>query len=249
MTSPEVTAHPPLTDTAAAFAAEINLRLHRIIKTSKDLTPLVRENPSDSRITVGVLDGDSFGTLPLSVDGRHLLDLLPKFNCCFDSSGRFLAVEESWMHVLPKGDRVPLFRYEYLRDATNSVPVAHLQVHAHRDEFAYALIAAEKGKARQRWRKGKPPRLQEFHFPLGGHRFRPCLEDVLHALVVEFCVDPVDGWESAVKEGREQWRRLQLRAAVRDAPEEAAEVLRLLDYDVAPGTVVPKDNVARLRAY
>ncbi|BCB86343.1 hypothetical protein Psuf_036560 [Phytohabitans suffuscus] len=52
-----------------------------------------------------------------------------------------------------------------------------------------------------------------------------------------------------MKEGREQWRRLQVRAAVRDAPEVAAEVLRHLGYDVAPRTPAPADNVERLHAF
>ena len=84
---------------------------------------------------------------------------------------------------------------------------------------------------------------------MGGHRFRPCVEDVLNALVVEFGVDRVPGWERAVQEGREQWRRTQLRAAVRDCPEEAAVALAQLDYQIKPPTVVPKDNLDRLRAY
>ncbi|WP_173158196.1 hypothetical protein [Phytohabitans suffuscus] len=67
--------------------------------------------------------------------------------------------------------------------------------------------------------------------------------------MVEFDVDRADGWKSAVKEGREQWRRLQVRAAVRDAPEVAAEVLRHLGYDVAPRTPAPADNVERLHAF
>jgi len=249
MTSPEVDTPPLLAVAATQFAEVINTRLHRVVRTSRDLTALVGSKDDHNRVTVGVLEEDGFGTLPLEVNGRHLLDLLLKFNCCLDSSGTYLAVEESWMHVFSKGEKAPLFRYEYLRDAPASVPVAHLQVHAHRDEFAYALIVADKGKSRQRWRRGKPPLLSEFHFPLGGHRFRPCLEDVLNALVVEFGVDRIDGWENAVREGREQWRRFQLKAAVRDAPEVAAEELRNLKYEVTPSVKPASDNVNRLRAY
>jgi len=53
----------------------------------------------------------------------------------------------------------------------------------------------------------------------------------------------------AVKEGRERWRSFQMKAAVRDAPEAAAEVLRLLDYDVTPKIPPPRDNMARLHAH
>jgi hypothetical protein len=33
------------------------------------------------------------------------------------------------------------------------------------------------------------PAMRELHFPVGGPRFRPCLEDVLEMLVVELGVD------------------------------------------------------------
>ncbi|MFG1653709.1 hypothetical protein ACGFIE_27625 [Micromonospora sp. NPDC049275] len=91
--------------------------------------------------------------------------------------------------------------------------------------------------------------MAKFHFPLGGHRFRPCVEDVLQAVVEEICVDTVDGWRNAVDEGREKWRQLQLLAAVRDAPSLAARALNELDYKVVPPDSVPADNQGRMRAY
>ncbi|WFE51556.1 hypothetical protein [Micromonospora sp. WMMD1155] len=91
--------------------------------------------------------------------------------------------------------------------------------------------------------------MAKFHFPLGGHRFRPCVEDVLQAVVEEFCVDAVEGWRSAVGEGREQWRKLQLLAAVRDAPGIAARALEELNYKVVPPESAPADNHSRMQAY
>jgi len=85
---------------------------------------------------------------------------------------------------------------------------------------------------------------------MGGHRFRPCLEDLLHLLVTEFGVDQQQEWRAARQEGREEWRRLQLKAAVRDAPEEARRTLELLGYTVsAPAAGPADDNKDRLRAY
>ncbi|WBB78991.1 hypothetical protein O7606_22805 [Micromonospora sp. WMMD882] len=91
--------------------------------------------------------------------------------------------------------------------------------------------------------------MAKFHFPLGGHRFRPCVEDVLQAVIEEFNVDTVDGWRAAVETGREQWRRLQLLAAVRDAPAVAASALEALDYKVVQPASAPAGNPKRLRSF
>ncbi|RIV37223.1 hypothetical protein D2L64_16835 [Micromonospora radicis] len=91
--------------------------------------------------------------------------------------------------------------------------------------------------------------MAKFHFPLGGHRFRPCVEDALQAVVEEFCVETNDGWQDAIAEGREQWRQLQLLSAVRDAPAIAAKALEDLEYKVVPPTSAPALNASRLRAY
>ncbi|BCB86344.1 hypothetical protein Psuf_036570 [Phytohabitans suffuscus] len=71
MTSPKPSVPLSLADTATTFATEINNRLHRIVKTEKDLAPLLGRDPADPRVTVGVLEQDGFGTLPLTVDGSH----------------------------------------------------------------------------------------------------------------------------------------------------------------------------------
>lgn len=70
------------------------------------------------------------------------------------------------------------------------------------------------------------------HFPVGGPRFRPCLEDILAMTHEEFGIDTARGWQKVVNEGRERWRLIQLTSAVRDCPEEAARVLRELEYKV-----------------
>jgi hypothetical protein len=45
----------------------------------------------------------------------------------------------------------------------------------------------------------------------------------------EFGIDTARDWSRIVKEGRQRWRLIQLAAAVRDCPEEAARVLRDLN--------------------
>ncbi|KJL37751.1 hypothetical protein RS81_03509 [Microbacterium terrae] len=79
----------------------------------------------------------------------------------------------------------------------------------------------------------QPHSLAELHFPVGGERFRPSVEDVVEFLIRQCGVDHVSGWEEHIYEGRELWRRMQFRAVVRDLPAEAAEILRSDGWTIA----------------
>ncbi|MBG6100940.1 hypothetical protein IW249_001354 [Micromonospora vinacea] len=249
MTTDGTPVSPDLIARASAFADDITSRVQRVVRTEKHLSALLMPGRNGGRVMVGIVEGDDFGTFPLYIDNKHRLDLLIKFNCCMDSSGRHLATDASWLHVTPKGEKAPLFRYEYVREFQPGVPCAHLHVHGHRDEFAFVMQDGPSGRPKARKRRHEVPRLAKFHFPLGGHRFRPCVEDVLQAVVEEFSVDTVEGWRNAVGEGREEWRKLQLLAAVRDAPGIAARALEELHYKVVPPDSAPADNQSRMRAY
>lgn len=93
--------------------------------------------------------------------------------------------------------------------------------------------------------------MESLHVPVGGGRFRPCLEDVIEFLVVECRFDSQEGWRAAVQTGREQWRRTQTRTVVRDSPIEAADTLRALGYTVTPadGAADPQDDLVRMRRW
>jgi hypothetical protein len=65
--------------------------------------------------------------------------------------------------------------------------------------------------------------MESLHLPVGGDRFRPCLEDVIEFLVVECRFDCQVGWRTVLEAGRERWRRMQTRTAA----------LRALGYAVA----------------
>jgi hypothetical protein len=75
--------------------------------------------------------------------------------------------------------------------------------------------------------------MQDVHFPVGGPRFRPCLEDVLEMLIDEFGIDNAKESSNALARGRQKWRRIQTRTVVRDDPESAVTELKSLGYDVA----------------
>lgn len=192
-----------------------------------------------SRIRVAPIDEQEVERrIPIHIDGVQRLSLLARYYCCWDGANQFLAADASDIHLFYEGITDPLLRLEYVRKDEDP-PGAHLHVHAHRDEMAFLLRLAEKGRPAQKMKQRKPlPRLAEMHLPVGGHRMRPALEDVLLFLHREVAIDVAPSWQAVLKEHLEDWRRLQLRSAVRDAPEEAVEVLRALGYTVEPPKVV-----------
>lgn len=234
-----------LREQVSGFAADITRTVQAVLgDTEVDLTATLLED----RFTVST---SSPSGIELRVEGQPLLQLRVKFECGWDTPGTFMAISRSEFHVLACGDREALFRYEYLRSGTvKGLPGAHLQVHGHRDALTFAMTRAGQRSRRARRRSRTPtPSMSELHFPLGGARFRPPLEDVLHMLVEEFGVDAVDEWQQHLADGRETWRRTQTKACVRDAPDDAAAVLRDLGYTVEPppgGS--PPDSVDRLRS-
>ncbi len=93
-------------------------------------------------------------------------------------------------------------------------------------------------------------RMAELHLPMGGHRFRPGLEDVLQWLEAEFGVVTGGAWPEELIVARSQYRRGQTAAAVRDCPSEAVRALRDLGYVVTePVGGPPEDRNARLAAF
>ncbi|MGP4114696.1 hypothetical protein ACTWP5_27770 [Streptomyces sp. 4N509B] len=203
-----------------------------------------------SRIRVAPIDDQEVvQRIPIHIDGVRRLSLLVRYYCCWDGAAQFLAADASDIHLFYEGSTDPLMRLEYVRK-DREPPGAHLHVHAHRDEVAFLLRLSEKGRPARKMLGKKPiPRLAEMHLPVGGHRMRPALEDMLLLLHREFAIDVVDGWEGAIREHLEDWRRLQLRSAVRDAPEEAIKVLRSLGYSVEPPRVAaprPSPESAKL---
>lgn len=199
------------------------------------------------RVRVSPMSADEkVQRIPVSVNGEPVISLMVRYYCCWDGSSKFLATDQADIHVHYAGISDPLIRFEYVRNSKEP-PGAHIQVHAHRDEMAYLLRLAGAGRPRQGFRSRKLPRLSEMHIPVGGHRMRPSLEDVLLFLKREFAIDTTQTWRKAIEDHLRGWRQVQLMSAVRDAPEAAAEVLRLLGYTVSPPSLptprVPLDEV------
>jgi hypothetical protein len=113
-----------------------------------------------------------------------------------------------------------ILHYDFARDPANRYPDAHVQVNAVSPAFDELCR-----------RLGRQDHLARLHLPVGGKRFRPCLEDMVEMLLVEELAAGRTGWETAIHEHRSQFRRLQLMAAVRDDPEAAREELRRFDEE------------------
>jgi hypothetical protein len=210
-------AAPSLEDQARQFANELAELLEAVLP---DAPPVVAELLAD-RVVVAPADA-----VPLSVQGERLASLEVHIRCRLDSRGTWLAIDQSAYKLRLDADSTPLLRLEYVRDA-HTAPSAHIQVHAQRGALSHLLS-----------RSGHPAPhdMSKLHLPVGGARFRPCLEDLLQLLIVECRVDALEGWMEAVVAGRARWRATQARAVTRDFPREAADVLRQMGYEViSPG--------------
>lgn len=227
------------TPTLEEHAREFAVRLSRILSTFTGTECAVLTSMADGHAIVKLdPSAGTPGGIPLRAAGRELLTMKIHFHCAWDVTQTYLSVEKSSIIVGVPGrlSREPLFRYDYVRHPDSGIPCSHLQVHAHRDAFTHILGHAGAGSSRSRERVTSPltktPKLSEFHFPIGGPRFRPTLEDVLEVLQDEFRLDTGPGWSDARDEARREWRKTQVAAAVRDASETAAETLRSLGYTV-----------------
>lgn len=191
--------------------------------------------------------------ITLCVDRVPILYLGVSFRCTWSADRSFLAIEESTFDLSTKDSPEPLLRYDFLRAPSGHIPGAHINVHAHRDEMVFAMVAAgsqDRALLRQRaMDSGKMPRLANLHLPVGGHRFRPSLEDILEFAIAEFGIDCLPTFRTALDDGRARYRRRQLMAAVADDPESAAEELRRIGYSVIGSDAPRPPRADRIRAW
>lgn len=228
-------------DSLLVEAEEFARRLSMTVRAAfgSDVPPFVaRTAPDTSKLTIRQ---DPRTGIVLKVDGVGRVRLMVEMWCVWDHARAFLAVDESRVSVEAiAGSSEPLFRYEFLRSPTGGQAGAHLQVHAHRDAMTYLMTVSGNGSVRARRRRRsaesnrRVPQLSDIHFPLGGPRYRPCLEDVLQMLMDELGVDAEPDAREALAAGRESWRLSQIATCVRDSPETAARVLDYLGYTIVP---------------
>jgi hypothetical protein len=220
----------PLAEQAVSFADELTDTIASVLP---DAFPVVaQEAPNNTGMYVlqPLNDKGLLARIPLFVDGTRLADLSMQIFLALDVMGRYLKVVRSDYAVYSALDRAPLIRLDYVANM-RTAPAAHWQFHAERGSLTHLLTLAQAHRPRD---IESPHILSSLHIPVGGERFRPCLEDFLQFLVQECGVDRLDGWKTAVDAGRERWRRLQFRTVVRDLQGEAAAVLQAHGWQLTP---------------
>lgn len=148
-----------------------------------------------------------------------------EYGLCANSTGKHLAVEKSSFKVQYKAAKkfVPIVRIEYERSARDK-PVSHFQVHA--DSVPLGLLLARSGQ------HDKAAQQQDVHFPMGGHRYRVCAEDMVELMIREFNVESLPGWEQRVENGRREYRAKQEETVIRKNLPRAIELLEGLGFEV-----------------
>jgi len=172
--------------------------------------------------------------------GQPIVTLKVTYQCEWDTAQQFLAVDISKCAVYAgaAASGEPWQRLDYVRQTRSTgVPVSHWNSHGRHERIEQVLDAVG--------RTGR--KAATLHLPTGGHRFRPCLEDFLDALINDLNLDTEPGYRAALAEGRERWRVHQTLAVIRDAPDLAIEYLRDHGYTVEIiGPHLPR-NSERLR--
>lgn len=218
---------------ATGFVAELNALFDGVFGVPEAFTSILVGGDDASRIGIAPFDSGrrGFGLFPLKrqVDTEARLFLRVEFDVALDDDAAHLMVRKSTFGflVLPSPTwktPTPMFRVEYDREPTGGKPPAHVHIHADSAELGW--IIGSSGELLRRH--------VEIHFPVGGRRFRPTLEDVLLFLDHEnlFTDWPKQDWRSHVFASRDRFDESQARATVRRHPEAAVAQLRQMGYIV-----------------
>ncbi len=192
--------------------------------------------------------------IPLRLVEDNWVTVSATYRCRLGSSG-YLRVRSSKFAVTFGSERAgqPMFRYDYDAELKKRSPRAHLQIGDSGNLAALSSLAGDGSKtARQRLGRVERGKAEfgpdDLHFPLGGERFRPALEDILQFLIDQLGVTAEPGWREVVEAARVDWRGRQLWAAVTDDPEMAVASLEHLGFRVEPPADVPPRRLEHLQA-
>lgn len=214
---------------ATAFAERMTALLNRTVTSGAEVTVFMHEGKPVATVAPGNAPSPlEARVVPLSTssdpeerNGARLW-LRVSFNVSLDHEGEHLMVLTSsfGLCIDPRSGRCPL-RVEYDREKSRKAP-AHVHISGESGGLAYAFGAV-----------GRDPKsLHELHFPVGGRRFRPTLEDFIEFLHAERLIEVKKNWRQAIAEARSDWEQRQVRAAVRRYPMDAAKQLRDMGYAV-----------------
>ena len=216
---------PDLQRQARAFAGDLSELLNG---TATDGIRLRSYLDPRGRAVLGynVSMGNSLGDpIPLTVSRSSAdLHLSVLQTLDLDDSGMFLTTNRS-TYTLQEGEaETSILTYDFVREPPNDFPEAH--IHLHGESSVLRKMLNLNGR-----KKDKPA---DLHIPVGGRRFRPCLEDLIEFCILERLATPREGWKGALEKSKNQYYDRQLRAAIRRSPELAVDVLKQDGWDVRP---------------
>lgn len=212
---------------AREFAAEISELLNATIATGVRMTAVLADSGDRCSIGYRISRRDHLNLEPVPVTisaAPATCHLLIRHELRLDDEGTHLTDARSVFGVYADGAmKQLLMRYDYNRDI-EQYPVAHLHVGGASQSLG--VLAGRRDEVK--------PELERQHFPTGGKRFRPCLEDVAEYLVVEGMAEAHSGWSEALEVHRSRFHAIQLRAAVRRDEATAAEQLSSSGWKCQP---------------
>ncbi len=193
--------------------------LNKTICTGIRLTAVVEQDKKFTVVGYKITkeDRDLTRGIPISSPSTCDTYLGLTFRLAPDPEGQYLMVVSSVM-LLARDPEVndSLFHYDYERNKEHNYPEAHLHICATSPNWE-AL--------------GEDRALSKLHFPVGGRRFRPTLEEFIEFLIIEGFVAERKDARKHIKTSREEFQKLQLRAAIRRDPEVAREALARVDAE------------------
>ena len=217
------------------FATQTTATIRTVCPDAPDWIAQVSTHKGVWRATVATPSNEP---VDLTVEKKRLLRLQVFYECTASARHSFMLVERSAFNLLPAHGSQPLVRLEYIRHPRSDVPCCHLQVHAHRDDWTFVMTRNGVGSRRRSVAKRadteRAPQLSDIHFPVGGPRLRPTLEDFLEMLIHDLGVEHSDDALDIFAQQREAWRTAQVRAMTASLPDVVAEVLRDAGYTVTP---------------
>lgn len=215
-----------------AFAEELTDLLNATVCDGIRLSTVISPGRDRVRAVIGYeiskQELDLRKCIPVTIGSQPKIWLGFSMRLEQDFEDKYLMVRQSVMLLSASPDPTDtLLHYDYERDKPDDYPDAHLQICATSETWKQVGVRTD----------GSERLLERMHLPVGGRRFRPTLEDIVEFLIAEKLAQPKDGWKQAITEGRENFRRKQLSAAIRRDPETARAVLTQLDADAEAPSV------------
>lgn len=227
-----------LSDQAEHFAGILTQLVNHTVSNDVQFVVTMLEDENTAWIAPhGTTQVTKPALVPLNADrAPPKLWLSVHYTTSLDDEGDHLSVETSKFGLcVDPLTRNSLLRVEYERGQGSEPdrverqrrPAAHVRIHGSSTQLGYAQALA-----------GASYRsLERIHFPVGGRRFRPSLEDFIEFLEEEGLVPSVHAdWKRHLSESRGDYLQRQLRAAVRRDAVNAADQLRSMGYAVNPPT-------------